>query len=128
MCGSLRRENNSDLVGKDPQPVWGKKGESFPVVSQNGRKIEAIFDNFARQEGISDWHKHGWTAGDLIVSGFTEGYRPPREYEIPKGYAIKCITLMIPGRGYVMKIQTRCAVEKERAVHDRFPVVTKRRY
>lgn len=120
MCGSLKHEGQSDFLGK---------GELFPVVLQNGQRVEAMWDGFARVEGIDDWHKHGWQAGDVVgIDQYTEGYRPPRTYDIPKGYALKCVTRLIPSKGYVMKIETRPAVEKEQAVHDRFPILTKRRY
>ena len=125
MCGSLRREGQDKLVGQDPQPSWGGRGQKFRVVDQE-TDSEAMFNGHARKETLKEsWLDKGWKRGDLRVSGYTER---GREYDVPKGYVIDVVTRTIPGHGKIFNIITREAEGTEKEVHNRFPVLKRPRY
>jgi hypothetical protein len=125
MCGSLKRENKSDEVGKDPQSSWLGPGNHFTIVDHEG-EAEAMFNKHAQQETLRrKWLDHGWKRGDLYVQGYTER---GRKFEVPKGYVLDVVVRTIPGQGKIFNIVTRPARGAENEVHDRFPILKRPRF
>jgi len=129
MCGSLKREGLSELVGKDPQAEklqasWGKMGESF-VVKTKDAVVLAKFQGHAREETLSQtFIKNGWERGEVVVSAYNE---KGKQYEVPVGSAVKVVKYE-GVQGPVFNVVTRPAEGAEKQVHDRFPVVKKREF
>ena len=132
MCGSLRREETANLIGKDPQPSglyaqWKGKGHSFPIKLNDGSSREAEFNGHARQEKLDGWLKAGWKEAELHVAGYTEGRGALyRQYEVPPTHALKCVVREVRSGKLVFNIVTRPAKGREKEIHDRFPVMVRR--
>lgn len=126
MCGSLRL-NTPDLVGKDPQPAsWVRPGGNVEVTTKDGKTHKARWNGWARKETLKEvFLDKGWKSCDVLASGYTE---KGREYDLGKNYTISGICLDIPGRGRMVNVTTRKSRGKECEVHDRWPIITKRRF
>lgn len=133
MCGSLKREEMGYTVGQHQIPVdngaWVEPGGLCAITTSEGEKIVAQFNGHARDDKLDDWLSNGWRHADLHVCEYMEGKgEKETKYSVPAGHVIMCVYRYIKGNKVVFNIVTRDAINEEKDIHPRFPLIGLNRY